>query len=122
VFRPQRLWHRAEDRATIEPDESVVQRNELEIAKSEPLRRNRATVGERLFVRDSRLFELDKDAVRAERMNEVDERALSARSRLFVDEPDAPRLQLRERGVDVFDTKRDVMKPWTALFDVSSDW
>ena len=54
-------------------------------------------------------------------MNERDERAFGAVARLVVDEFDAARLELSQRGANVVDAQRDVMKAGAALLDESGD-
>ena len=68
-----------------------------------------------------RLLELDEHAVRAGRVNERDERAFGSRPRLFVDEPRAAALELRQRRRDVVHAQRDVVQPGAALLDVLRD-
>ena len=46
---------------------------------------------------------------------------MRAFARLFVDQPDAFRLQPRERGADVVDAEREVVQAGTALGDVFRD-
>ena len=67
------------------------------------------------------LLQLDEHAVRARRVDERDQRPFGARPRLLVDQPDAARLELRQRGVDVLDAQRDVMEAGPALLDVFRD-
>ena len=89
--------------------------DQLEIAeRATARRRDSATVG-------ARLLQLDQHAVRRRRMDERDERAFGARPRLLVDQPDAARLQLRERRRDVVDAQRDVMQAGPALLEVLRD-
>ena len=54
-------------------------------------------------------------------MDERDERTFGARPRLLVDQPDAARLELRQRGADVVDAQGDVMEPGPRLLDVPRD-
>src|SRR5258705_5333050 len=54
-------------------------------------------------------------------MDEGHERAFGARPRLVVHEPDAARLQLRQRGADVGDAQRNVVEARTAPLDVLRD-
>src|SRR5262245_12690857 len=53
------------------------------------------------------LFQLDQHAARAGRVHECYQGMLGAGARLLVDQADAARLQLRERGVNVGDPERD---------------
>ena len=67
------------------------------------------------------LFELDQHPVRRRRVDEGDERTFGAGSRLLVDQANAARLELRQRGADVIDPQGDVMEPGSALLDVPGD-
>ena len=112
---PQRPRHHAEHRAAVEAEEAVGQRDQLEVAERMP-----AGAREQLDLR-RRLLQLDEHAVRGRRVNERDQRAFGARPRLLVDQPDAARLQVRERRVDVVDAQRDVMQAGAALLDELGD-
>jgi hypothetical protein len=48
-----------------------------------------------------RLLELDQHTVRRTGMNEGDHRAFRAGTCVFIDEPDTPRTEMAERGLDV---------------------
>src|SRR6266545_2568815 len=50
-----------------------------------------------------------------------DSSAMADGARLIVDQPRAPRLELRDRRIDVVHTKRDVMDARAALLDVLRD-
>jgi hypothetical protein len=67
------------------------------------------------------LLQFDQNAVGARGMDERDPGALGAWTRLFVDQPDATCLQLRERGGNVVNPQRDVVQPGAALLDVLRD-
>ena len=54
-------------------------------------------------------------------MDERDERAFGAGTRLLVDQLDAARLELRQRGANVVDAQRDVMEARAALLDELRD-
>src|SRR6516164_1759961 len=68
-----------------------------------------------------RLFQLDEDTMRAGRVDERHERVFRTRPRLLVDDPCTARLELRERGEDVVNAKRDVMEPRATLLGVLRD-
>ena len=68
-----------------------------------------------------RLLQLDEHAVRRRRMDERDQRVLRPGPRLGVDQADAARLELLERGANVLDPQRDVVEARTALLDVFRD-
>jgi len=55
-------------------------------------------------------------------VNERDQRAFGAWPRLFVDEANAARLELRQRCPDVVDPKRDVMNARSPLLQIPRDW
>ena len=94
---PQRARHDAEHGAAIEPEKAVGQRQQLEAAQRVP------ADGREEGDRGGRLLELDQHPVRRRRMDERHHRALRAGTRPVVDQPDAARLQVRQRGFEVFD-------------------
>ncbi len=55
------------------------------------------------------------------RMHERDQRPFGAGTRRLVDQPDAGRLQLGQRRVDVIDRERHVMQPGAALLEELRD-
>jgi len=59
--------------------------------------------------------------VRARRVDEGDERVFGAWAGPFVDQFRAACLELRERGVNVVDSQRNVVQPGTALLRVLRD-
>src|SRR5262249_37066628 len=67
------------------------------------------------------LFQLNQHAARRGRVHECYQGMLRAGSRLLVDQPDAARLQLRERTADVVHPQRDVVQPGTARVDELRD-
>src|SRR5262245_42282279 len=61
------------------------------------------------------LSQLDEHAVGARGMDECDPRAVRAGPGLVVDQPDAARFQAFQRGGEIVDAERDVVKPGTAF-------
>jgi hypothetical protein len=64
------------------------------------------------------LLEFDQHAVRGRWVNERDEGALRAWPGSLVNEPDTVRAQFRDRRLDIFHAKRDVMQTGTAPLEV----
>src|SRR6188508_579151 len=60
--------------------------------------------------------------MRTRRMDEGDQGALRSRPRLFIDQSNPARLQLRESRGDIVDTERDVMNARSALLEIAGDW
>ncbi len=114
LLLPQRARHDAEHRAPVEPERTVADACQLEIAPRHALRRQ-VHPGWR------RLFELDEHAVGRPRVNERHLRALGARTRLLVHEAHAARLQVRQDRADVLHAQRDVMDARPALLDELRD-
>src|SRR5471030_1095214 len=54
-------------------------------------------------------------------VQERHQRAFGAGPRLFVDEPHAARLELRERRANVLDPQRDVMQAGAPLLEIPGD-
>ena len=108
---PQRARHRAEHGAAVEREEPIRQRCQLEAAQGVGLRRHEAGHAVR------GLLELHQHAMRLGRVNEGHERALRTGPRRPVDQPDAPRREVRQRSVDVLHPQRHVVQPGPALVD-----
>lgn len=88
---PQRLRHDAEHGAAVETEGAVRQRNQLELAELHSFQLPASSSQLSALSRFQRLLrELHEHAMRARRVNERDQRAVRARSRLAVDQPNAP--------------------------------
>ena len=123
LLLPQGLRHDAEHRASVEAEEAVADRDELEVAQSAAGDAGVCrTIVLRYAVRHYRgLLQLDQNSVGTRGMNERDERAFGAWTRLWVHEPSAVGFQPRKRRVNVLDAQRDVVKAGAALLDESRD-
>src|SRR6185503_16313389 len=100
---PERARHDAEHRAAVDTERAVADRRELQAAERhlrDPLL-DQATRG---------LLQLDEHTVRGRGMNEGHERPFGPRPGLFVHQPDAALLQLRQRGADVGAALVDVLR------------
>jgi len=110
----QYFRHHAEHRATIEAEEPIAERGQLEIANLVP----RIPLGRAAGARSMAVSLLTERLVsarraRRERSRDDDERhegGLGARSRLLIDQAYAARFQLIERRGDIVNAQRDVVQ------------